>query len=180
MTISHDEDWIWIAELDAEDRIFFTAEYRELMEELGWEAKAFAGHLIGLWYDPFEHLLDHGSGEAEYTRDQPGTFDRNALDEPQDVVEYWAKTWSETGKHDDPAQNAGTGLGLGVGWYRDVLRAKLVSLRLPRRLLEEYKAQVLAKIRELEELFEKRGYKRVELPLEPISRQAVEDPSERQ
>jgi hypothetical protein len=28
---------------------------------------------------------------------------------------------------------------LSVAWYRDVLRAKLVSLRLPRRLLVEYK-----------------------------------------
>src|SRR5271157_3350853 len=28
------------------------------MSDLGWEAKAFVGHLLGLWYDPFEHLLD--------------------------------------------------------------------------------------------------------------------------
>jgi hypothetical protein len=34
-------------------------------------------------------------------------------------------------------------MGLSVGWYRDVLRAKLVSLRLPRRILLEYKEKVM-------------------------------------
>src|SRR5437763_1199450 len=40
-----------------------------------------------------------------------------------------------------PPHLAGSGLGLDVAWYRDVMRAKLVSLRLPRRLLVEYKAK---------------------------------------
>ena len=35
-------------------------------------------------------------------------------------------------------------MGLSVDWYRDVLRAKLVSLRLPRRLLVEYKTRFIA------------------------------------
>jgi len=30
------------------------------------------------------------SGEATRTEDQPGQFDRYGIDEPQDVVEYWA------------------------------------------------------------------------------------------
>jgi len=41
-------------------------------------------------------------------------------------------------------------LGLNVGWYRDVLRAKLVSLRLPRRLLLDYKAKLSKRREELE------------------------------
>jgi hypothetical protein len=74
---------------------------------------------------------------------QPGQFDRNALDEPQDVVEYWAVAWSRSTRNHNPPQLAGTGLGLSVDWYRDILRAKLVSLRLPRRLLLEYKSRVV-------------------------------------
>jgi len=116
------------------------------MADLDWEAKAFVGHLLGLWYDPFEHMLDYSSGEAKFSLDQPGQFDRNGLDEPQDVVEYWAESWSKNDKFHKPPDLAGTGLELGVDWYRDVLRAKLVSLRLPRRLLVAYKARLLAQI----------------------------------
>jgi hypothetical protein len=57
MTISRNEEWVQIAELDEHDQIRFTKEFRSLMGSLGWEAKAFVGHLLGLWFDPFEHML---------------------------------------------------------------------------------------------------------------------------
>jgi hypothetical protein len=57
------------------------------MADLGWEAKAFVGHLLGLWYDPFEQMLDYTSGESTCSQDQPGMLDRNRLDEAQEVVE---------------------------------------------------------------------------------------------
>ena len=117
------------------------------MGDLGWKAKAFVGHLLGLWYDPFEHILDYSSGEATFTTDQPGTFGRGGLKEPQEVVEYWAKTWSQNDNLHQPSQEAGTGLDLDVGWYRDVLRAKLVSIRLPKRLLVAYRKQMMARIK---------------------------------
>jgi hypothetical protein len=143
MPISRQEEWIAIAELDDQDRIRFTPQFQALVGDLGWGAKAFVGHLLGLWYDPFEHLLDYTSGEATCSQDQPGEFDRNGLEESQDVVEYWAMNWSRNGRFHDPPHHAGTGLGLGVGWYCDVLRAKLASLRLSRRLLLEYKERIL-------------------------------------
>ena len=143
MPISRHEDWVQIAELDDQDQIRFTPEFRALMGDLGWEAKALVGHLVGLWYDPFEHLLDYTSGEASCSQDQPGQFDRNGLDEPQDVVEYWAVDWNKRDNCHEPPHRAGSGLGLSVNWYRDVLRAKLVSLRLPRRLLLEYKERIM-------------------------------------
>src|SRR4051812_20753340 len=79
MPISRKEEWVPIAELDDQDQIRFTPEFQTLMGELGWEAKSFVGHLLGLWYDPFEHLLDYTSGEATCSQDQPGRFDRNGL-----------------------------------------------------------------------------------------------------
>ena len=142
MTISRNEEWVQIALLDEADQIRFTAEFQSLMGDLGWAAKAFVGHLLGLWYDPFEHLLDYSSGEAACSQDQPGEFDRNGLDEAQDVVEYWAVDWAKHGNCHEPPHRAGPGLGLGVDWHRDVLRAKLVSLRLPRRLLLEYREKL--------------------------------------
>lgn len=139
MPISRKDEWVQVAELDENDRIYFTAEYRKAMGQLGWEAKAFVGHLLGLWCDPFEHLLDYSSGEATLTEDQPGEYDRNDLNDPQDVVEYWAEIWSKNSKFHKPAHQAGTGLGLDIVWYRDILRAKLVSMRIPKRLLTAYK-----------------------------------------
>lgn len=150
MTVSRNEEWIQIAALDEQDSIRFTREFRALMGDLGWEAKALVGHLIGLWYDPFEHMLDYTSGEATCSADQPGQFDRNGLEEPQDVVEYWAVDWSKHGNGHEPSHRAGSGLGLSVDWHRDVLRAKLVSLRLPCRLLLEYKAKLSQRLEELE------------------------------
>ena len=157
MPISRNDEWIQIADLDDRDQIRFTREYQDLMGDLGWEAKKFVGHLLGIWYDPFEHMLDYGSGEAKHSLDQPGQFDRNELDEPQDVVEYWAVDWCKNGNCHDPSHLAGTGLGLGVDWYRDVLRAKLVSLRLPKRLLLEYKTRFQARLEELETKLREQG-----------------------
>src|SRR3954452_8663957 len=112
MPVTRNEAWGQIAELDEQDQIRFTRAFQDLMGELGWEAKALVGHLLGLWYDPFEHMLDYRSGEATATRDQPGEFDRNGLDEPQDVVEYWAASWSKHLNAHSPSHDAGTGLGL--------------------------------------------------------------------
>jgi hypothetical protein len=146
MPVSRADEWVQIATLNEHDQIIFTPQFRALMGELGWEAKAFVGHLLGLWYDPFEHMLDYASGEAQVTIDQPGVFDRNGLDEPQDVVEYWAVAWSQHPNAHQPAHEAGIGLELDADWYRDVLRAKLVSLQMPRRLLEAYRDHALAHI----------------------------------
>jgi hypothetical protein len=94
MTISRHQDWVQIAELDDQDQIRFTTDFQQLVGDLGWEAKAFVGHLLAVWHDPFEHLLDYTSDEATSSRDQPGSFDRNGLDEAQDVVGYWAVDWN--------------------------------------------------------------------------------------
>ena len=150
MTISRKEHWIQIAELDKDHQIHFTPAFREVMKDIGWEAKAFVGHLLALWYDPCEHVLDYTSGEARYSEDQPGQFDRNDLDKPKEVVEYWAEQWSKNGRNHEPSHEAGTGLGLDTAWYRDILRAKLVSIRIPRRLLLTYRDQVLVAIRRVE------------------------------
>ena len=151
MPISNKEEWVQVAELDEHDQIWFTREFRDMMGNLGWEAKAFVGHLLGLWYDPFEHMLDYTSGEAVCTQDQPGTFDRNDLGGPQEVVEYWAKVWSDNGKFHDPPHEAGTGLRLDVNWYRDILRAKFVSLRIPKRLVVTYREKALEQIEKMGE-----------------------------
>lgn len=95
-------------------------------------------------------MLDYTSGEARHSEDQPGPFDCNGLDEPQEVVEYWAERWSRNDQNHQPPHEAGTGLKLDTAWYRDILRAKLMLVRIPKRLLLAYRDQVLAVIRRLE------------------------------
>ena len=61
---------------------------------------------------------------------------------------HWAEKWARNGKFHEPSHETGTGLRLPVEWYRDVLRAKLVSIRIPERLLVAYRDRVLPLLRE--------------------------------
>lgn len=122
------QPWIRIAELDLGGRRVFTKEYLEIMGELGWEAKAFAAHLITHWSDEYEHTLDC-EGEAE-----------EEDDESIDVVSYWGERWSQA-RWPETLQEQ-----MSAEWYRDILKAKLLTIALPRRLLVEYRD----KCRELE------------------------------
>jgi len=124
------EPWIKIAELNPEGRVVFTREYLEIMGELGWQAKAFAAHLITHWSDEYEHALDYES-DAENT---------DNINECIEVVTYWGERWSQA-KWPKTLQEQ-----MSANWYRDILRAKLLTIALPRRLLLEYRD----KCRELE------------------------------
>jgi hypothetical protein len=62
--IGRNKRWVQIAYLDVQEQIQYTRLFQDLMGELGWEVRPCVGHLIGLWYDPFEHMLD-GSREQQ-------------------------------------------------------------------------------------------------------------------
>ena len=53
---------------------------------------------LATWYDPFEHLLDHQSGDSKMTADQPGEYRFNGTYGPQDIVEFWCTEWSRNGE----------------------------------------------------------------------------------
>ena len=91
MVIYHDEEWVQIAKIDGNDQIMFTDKFQELTAHMGWEAKGFIGYLIGFFNDEDEHLLDYRSGEAKYSKDQPGYYADNSIDGPQEIVEYVAE-----------------------------------------------------------------------------------------
>jgi len=131
------EPWVKIAELDSEGKIVFTKEYLNIMGELGWEAKAFAAHLITHWADEYEHTLDRESDEENE-------------DKGIDVVDYWGKHWSQA-KWPETLQER-----MSADWYTDILRAKLLTIALPKRLLIEYRDKCLEKERKLLNHFEMR------------------------
>lgn len=109
-------DHIRIATANFRGRTVFTHEYGYYLEKYSWEAKAFIAHCISRWDDEFEHVLDfweegHNPIEIE-------------------VVDYWGPRFVERFGKDFPQCDA--------DWYRDVFRAELRSLILPKKLIEEY------------------------------------------
>jgi hypothetical protein len=122
--ISIDENWIQICEFNKEGEIKFTKEYLDLTSEIGYGARRFAAHLITHWNEEFQTILDYfGSDDSE--NDKFSGIDG----EPMDVREDITDLWEYYGK---PYE------GLEAEWYRDILRSKLVTIKLPERLIKNY------------------------------------------
>lgn len=122
--ISKDEEWVSICKQDDDGEICFTDEYLELTGELGWGARKFAAHLITHWDLEFQTILDY-FGPDELEEDLYSGIDGEPMDVREDVTDLW----EYYGKPYD---------GLEGEWYRDVLRSKLITLKLPKRLITEY------------------------------------------
>jgi hypothetical protein len=117
------KDWIQICHV-VENEICFTQEYLNIIKCLGWGARKFAAHLITHWEPKYQNVLDYfGPEEAE--EDWYSGIDG----EPMDVSELIADLWEV---HGLPIE------GLDGEWHRDMMRAKLISLKLPRKLIEQY------------------------------------------
>ena len=118
------EEWVNICELAENGEIKFTKEFLEATKELAGGARKFASHLITHWSSEFSGLLDYfGPDEAE--EDWYSGIDGDPMDVREDIPDMW-------NYYEIPFE------GLDSEWYRDVMRAKLVSLRLPKRLIESY------------------------------------------
>lgn len=109
-------DHIQIATANYRGRTVFTYEYRYYEKKYSWEAKAFIAHCISQWDDEFEHVLD--------------CWDKGKTIVELDSVDYWGPRFVERFGKEFPQCDA--------DWYRDILRAKLRSLVLPKNLIEEY------------------------------------------
>lgn len=117
------DEWVQICYVK-DNEICFTQEYLNLTRKLGWGARKFAAHLVCHWDRKFESALDYfGPEEAE--EDWYSGIDG----EPMDVGELHAEQFEYQGIPVPDLDNE---------WYRDIMRAKLVSLKLPKRLIEEY------------------------------------------
>ena len=116
-------DWITLCCVK-ENEICFTPEYLNLTKSLGWGARKFAAHLITHWERNFENTLDY-FGPEEVEKDWYSGIDG----EPMDVGELLADTLETRGI---PYE------GLDSEWHRDVMRAKLLTIKLPFRLITEY------------------------------------------
>lgn len=109
-------DHIQIATTNHRGKTVFTYEYGYYQRKYGWEAKAFIAHCLSRWDDEFEHLMDDFG---------PG-HDVQELE----IVDYWGPRLVEKQKENFPQCNP--------EFYREVWRAKLRSLILPQKLINDY------------------------------------------
>ncbi len=109
-------DYIQIATTNFRGRTVFTCEYGYYLEKYSWEAKAFIAHCISRWDDEFEHVLDY--------------WEKGHNPIELEVVDYWGQRFVEKFQKEFPQCNA--------DWYRNIFRAELRSLILPKKLIEEY------------------------------------------
>jgi hypothetical protein len=122
--IASDEEWVSICKLDDNSEICFTDEYLELTSEIGWGARKFASHLITHWTLEFQSLLDY-FGPEDTEEDMYSGIDGEPMDVKEDVTDLWEY-------YAIPYD------GLEGEWYRDVLRSKLLTMKLPKRLITDY------------------------------------------
>ena len=122
--ISQNEEWVSLCEFTETNDIRFTKEFLEATRELAGGARKFASHLITHWGKEFEGLLDY-FGPEDVEQDWYSGIDGDPMDVREDVPEMWEY-------HEIPFE------GLSSEWYRDIMRAKLVSLKIPKKLIESY------------------------------------------
>ena len=119
-----DEEYVQLCELGEDSEIRFTKAWLEATKELGAATRTFAAHLITHWSPEFGRMLDYfGPDDAEED------IFTGVNGDPMDVREDVPYTWEYT---DLPFS------GLTCEWYRDIMRCKLVSLKVPTRLVKQY------------------------------------------
>jgi hypothetical protein len=122
--IASNEEWVSVCKLDDDGEICFTDEYLDAISDLGWGARKFAAHLITHWSLEFQSILDYfGPDDAE--EDLYSGIDGEPMDVKEDITDLWEY-------YGIPYD------GLEGEWYRDILRAKLITIKLPKRLITEY------------------------------------------
>ena len=122
--ISPDEVFIQLCEFDDSGEIKFTSEYLNATKDFP-HARKFASYLITHWEGGgMSTMLDY-FGPDDGENDKYTGLDTDPFDVRLDVCELW--------DYKDLAFP-----GLNAEWYADIVRAKLVSIRLPERLIKEY------------------------------------------
>jgi hypothetical protein len=121
--IYKDEQYIQLCEFDDTGEIKFTREFLAATKDFPGIRKLTA-HLISHWDPEYTTMLDY-FGPDDSESDKYTGIDGDPMDVREDITDLW----SYKGIPFD---------GLDSEWYRDVMRAKLISIKLPERLIKEY------------------------------------------
>jgi len=119
-----DDKYISVCKFDDDNDIIFTDEYLALMKDTG-NARSFAARLISWWEgENLQTLLDY-FGPDDEEMDRFDGIDGHKMDLRQDLTDLM--------EYKDLALP-----GLDSEWHRDILRSKLITLKLPEKLIKEY------------------------------------------
>jgi len=121
--IFKDEKLIQLCEFDEQGEIRFTKELLDATKDFT-EIRKFASQLISHWGLEYIRLLDY-FGPDDAKEDKFSCIDGEPMDIRDDIPDLYS--YKELAAP-----------GLDGEWYRDIMRAKLVSIKLPERLIKEY------------------------------------------
>ena len=116
-------EWIQICCVKEND-ICFTKEYLDVIGCLGWGARKFGAQLVTHWEPRFQGMLDY-FGPDDIEEDWYSGIDGEGMDVGELLPDLWECK-------DIPFS------GLDSEWHRDIMRAKLISTKLPKKLIENY------------------------------------------
>jgi hypothetical protein len=123
--ICPDEKWVSICMLDGDNEICFTQEFLELTKELGSRTRSFAARLVTFWEgENLQTILDYFGPEDEEA-DKYDAIDGHPMGVRDDLMELWS--YKDLAAPD-----------LDGEWYKDIICSKLITLKLPERLIKEY------------------------------------------
>lgn len=118
------DEWVQLCELNEKNELCFTKEYLKLTSHLGWDARKFVAHLVVGWEPKYQTALDY-FGPDDADEDWYSGIDGEGMD----VGEIIPDTLEVEGV---PYK------GLESDWYRDIMRAQLITIKLPTSLIEKY------------------------------------------
>lgn len=121
--IYKDEKYIQLCEFDEQGEIKFTQEILELTKSF-MGLRKFVSQLISHWGEEFTTMLDY-FGPDDSEADKYTGLDTDVFDIQVDIPELWE--YKEL-----------AGPNLDSEFYRDIMRSKLVSIKLPERLIKQY------------------------------------------
>lgn len=130
--IYKDSNWINICKFNNTNEIIFTDDFLKATRSLGGKRRAFACQLITHWEgDDLKKLLDY-FGPEEEENDLYSGVDGEPMDIDECLMDIWE--YKEI-----------CGLEMEAEWYRDILRAKLLSIKIPKKLIDAYIKQMTLK-----------------------------------
>jgi len=122
--LDKNEKWLSVCELTDSNDLKFSQEFMDATVELGGARRKFASQLVTHWDRELGGLLDY-FGPDDADKDFYSGVDGEDMDIREDLPDKW--------------EYLGLSFeGLDAEWYRDVLRAKLVTVKLPVKLIEKY------------------------------------------